>query len=452
MLWNSRWFPGTNLQDINLDWILKKISALRGGGAGQYLYKKSDNDFDFGWKAGSPSGVSEEEFEELKQELSPLNNYFYYYVDAVNGNDENDGLTPETATKTLDAVLAKHYERDIRIRFLTEGVYKTTAQYFAGMSFHLVNYTVEYGGALSPVTVYFTDTHSIQFYNCYTHFENIKIDFANDLYFDGGFAYHINNVEFIKPVKFNGMNVVADGITYNKVALQESNVKLRNITLTTTDNNDHSIYLRDSKSLIYGTILSQATIENDNNKAIIFTVRGELTYALSLPSNPPASGRTYGLVSQQTNLYATETRLRNLGRAALQGNNIQSNYPCVIYKGDTLLDLQEVKTALDNKMNIKNCGVVNSANPMQITFTGATRGFIAIYGASTRQAMFLLNCNAGAAPVTNMILQSESDNFTLTSSVTDGNGVLTIEAVASNNCTVFVMLFTNPDYVQSSAD
>lgn len=52
MLWNSRWFPGTNLQDINLDWILKKISALRGGGAGQYLYKKSDKDFDFGWKTG----------------------------------------------------------------------------------------------------------------------------------------------------------------------------------------------------------------------------------------------------------------------------------------------------------------------------------------------------------------------------------------------------------------
>lgn len=55
MLWNSRWFPGTNLQDINLDWILKKISALRGGATGQYLYKKSDKDFDFGWKTGGGS-------------------------------------------------------------------------------------------------------------------------------------------------------------------------------------------------------------------------------------------------------------------------------------------------------------------------------------------------------------------------------------------------------------
>lgn len=56
MLWNSKWFPGTNLQDINLDWILKKISALRGGRTGQYLCKNSDKDFDFGWKTGGGGG------------------------------------------------------------------------------------------------------------------------------------------------------------------------------------------------------------------------------------------------------------------------------------------------------------------------------------------------------------------------------------------------------------
>lgn len=52
MLWNSKWFPGTNLQDINLDWILKKISALRGGAAGQVLSKKTGTDFDFEWVSG----------------------------------------------------------------------------------------------------------------------------------------------------------------------------------------------------------------------------------------------------------------------------------------------------------------------------------------------------------------------------------------------------------------
>ena len=54
--WSRKMFPGTNLQDLNLDWILRKIAALRGGRAGQYLYKKSDKDFDFGWRAGGGGG------------------------------------------------------------------------------------------------------------------------------------------------------------------------------------------------------------------------------------------------------------------------------------------------------------------------------------------------------------------------------------------------------------
>lgn len=56
LTWSRKMFPGTNLQDLNLDWILRKIAALRGGSAGQYLYKKSNKDFDFGWKTGSGGG------------------------------------------------------------------------------------------------------------------------------------------------------------------------------------------------------------------------------------------------------------------------------------------------------------------------------------------------------------------------------------------------------------
>lgn len=412
----------------------------------------------------------------IQSELSPINNYFYYYIDGVNGDDSNDGISTATPLKTLDAALGKHYEKDVRIRFLTAGTYNTNAQYFAGMALHLINYTQEYGGTLTPVTIYFNANHAVQFYNCYTHFENITLDWAVDLYFDGGFAYHINNVVFSKLTKFNGMYIVADSITYNKVAIQECFAKIHDITITTTDANDHSIYLRDSKTIIYGSRLNHSVINNDNGKAVIFTVRGELTYALTLPSNAPSNGRTYGLMTQQTNLYATETRLTRLANTTLQGNNIQSNYPCVVYKGAELLDLVEafnekqdlltfdttptenstnpitsggVYSALNAKkyLNTLECGRVNNSTPMAITFTDATRGFIVIFGGATRQAMYLLNCNAGASPVTNEILQSVDNNFTLTPSVVDGNGVLTISANASNNCTVYLMLFTDTNFI-----
>lgn len=73
MLWNPRWFPGTNLQDINLDWILKKVSALRGGRTGQYLCKKSDKDFDFGWKTGGGGGGGTSNYLDLDNKPS-INN------------------------------------------------------------------------------------------------------------------------------------------------------------------------------------------------------------------------------------------------------------------------------------------------------------------------------------------------------------------------------------------
>jgi len=73
MLWNTKWFPGTNLQDLNLDWILKKISALRGGNTGQYLYKKSDKDFDFGWKTGGGGGGGTSDYLDLDNKPS-INN------------------------------------------------------------------------------------------------------------------------------------------------------------------------------------------------------------------------------------------------------------------------------------------------------------------------------------------------------------------------------------------
>lgn len=75
MFWNSKWFPGTNLQDLNLDWILKKIAALRGGTANQILYKKSDKDFDFGWtdESGGAGAVTREEFETLENTVNEIN-------------------------------------------------------------------------------------------------------------------------------------------------------------------------------------------------------------------------------------------------------------------------------------------------------------------------------------------------------------------------------------------
>ena len=45
-------FPSTKLNDINLDWVLKKLRAFRGGTTDQVLAKASNADFDFKWITG----------------------------------------------------------------------------------------------------------------------------------------------------------------------------------------------------------------------------------------------------------------------------------------------------------------------------------------------------------------------------------------------------------------
>ena len=46
-------FPNTDFNKINLDWILSCLKAMRGGNTGQYLKKKSNEDFDFEWDGGT---------------------------------------------------------------------------------------------------------------------------------------------------------------------------------------------------------------------------------------------------------------------------------------------------------------------------------------------------------------------------------------------------------------
>lgn len=90
MLWKDKWFPGTNLQDLNLDWILKKISSLRGGSTGQVLSKKSGTDFDFEWVTGGAGGdISRGEFTALQD--------LVYDLDAELAKIDYAKATPVTA-------------------------------------------------------------------------------------------------------------------------------------------------------------------------------------------------------------------------------------------------------------------------------------------------------------------------------------------------------------------
>lgn len=67
------------------------------------------------------------------------NPQYVIFVDGVNGNDTNDGLTAATAVKTLDCAtdFFNKYSSALRFEILTAGTYTLTKTVFSGVFFHI---------------------------------------------------------------------------------------------------------------------------------------------------------------------------------------------------------------------------------------------------------------------------------------------------------------------------
>ena len=108
------------------------------------------------------------------------------YVDGVNGSDDNDGLTPATAVKTLDyaftfagsARISGTTSTGLNIYFESAGTYISHKSYFAGGELHLYN---DAGGGVVRVVIR-PDSGVVKFYTFYFHAlgtvdDNIEINF-----------------------------------------------------------------------------------------------------------------------------------------------------------------------------------------------------------------------------------------------------------------------------------
>ena len=94
-------FPSTKLQDVNLDWLLKKICKLRGGTTNQVLAKVSDADFDFKWVTGGGGGGTSDYNDLVNQ--PKINNVTL--VGNVSGSDL--GLLDATALENYRTAIAQ---------------------------------------------------------------------------------------------------------------------------------------------------------------------------------------------------------------------------------------------------------------------------------------------------------------------------------------------------------
>lgn len=140
------------------------------------------------------SGV-DEEIEKLKYKDVGLR--MAYYIDGVNGDNENDGLTPETPLKDLQFAYEKAYAygyRDLTFLFLTGGRYVLDDRRITNTTIHFTNNFTE-GHAEGIILQLGDGTYTPYFYNSYVNMSansatsRIEVNAPRGIHCDGADIY-----------------------------------------------------------------------------------------------------------------------------------------------------------------------------------------------------------------------------------------------------------------------
>lgn len=158
---------------------------------------------------GSPDGqltwdkknvITEDEFAPVKTDLAALKKKPYgmlshdnvnFYVDGINGSDDNDGSTAAKAFKTFDRFLEElNHNAERRCVFVGDcSEYDmTSVETFNGVGIHLINES-----NASNITIHFDGVYTPAFYNAHLNVggsadKYFTLDIPNNLYFDGGYG------------------------------------------------------------------------------------------------------------------------------------------------------------------------------------------------------------------------------------------------------------------------
>ena len=104
-----------------------------------------------------------------------VQNHFRFYIDGTNGDDSNDGLTQETAFKTLDRFLYEGNKRsNIACYIVGAGTYDISSDISVinGCTIHIKSNLAN----MTDVTINPLSSIGLVFYNCHINFENLVIN------------------------------------------------------------------------------------------------------------------------------------------------------------------------------------------------------------------------------------------------------------------------------------
>ena len=189
--------------------------------------------------------------------------HFRYYVDGVNGNDGNDGLTTQTAFRTLNRFFEEgnNGKSDIRCYIISNGVYSIDKPTIENLVIHI-------NGNTDDVTIT-SNLDEYVFYNCHINYQNIKLTHTgeNIPYIESG-SFVCNNCVIDMPIRFYDAMVTVENTTINEIRFDSSQVYLNNITIdgnNKTNWNTPFNFTRGSIAELNGTFKYNELIESNVN-------------------------------------------------------------------------------------------------------------------------------------------------------------------------------------------
>lgn len=218
------------------------------------------------------------------KEYKLYDNHVRLYIDGVNGSDDNDGATAETALKTLDKFLQllNTTKADIRAYIVSAGTYKFTKTTITDAAIHIT-------GTVSGV-ILSTDEDELVFYGGHVNFNNltVSLDPSVSHYYDGTLVT-FDNVIYTAPVRVYGGSIDSEDCTYNVLRLSWTKASLDNTTIDTGAKTNDAIHCDSSTTLSIFNGLTVKHITESSTYGVIGLYRS-VCFVLDAVTNQTNSG------------------------------------------------------------------------------------------------------------------------------------------------------------------
>lgn len=229
-----------------------------------------------------------------KYKRKPLVDATYFYIDYINGNDNNDGLTAATAFKTVDRFLQEETNgyTDLYCYMISTGTYRIHDH-------RITNTSIHFYSTAPDVILFFDFTSAAMCYNAYLHFEGtadsyLRVHFGHINSPDSTYGFHADaSVVYAHYVRFTGQGVfdISLGtVQFNSVEMNmtpptdQSNMMIRisqgmlqNVSFNYANPSRYLIHMQGSLVFLTGTFTPPTY--GANSTGGIFRLQGTMFFA-----------------------------------------------------------------------------------------------------------------------------------------------------------------------------